>query len=438
MKAIARLILAYLAGRPLQRWATSAGLVAVAYGIVELLFFPPSSNSEWVIFDRLHLLVPQAGLLILFLSGSWMPLIFGRFTLSHQIHMLPYGRVKLLMSVTLTLAFFATLFASVVSAAFWHYSVDHTSVFSKGFVNGIIVGGFMYVSIWFASRARSAVGVLGGVMLVIVAVVVPLRFVAAPRTPVRDTTVAVALVYGFSAALFLFAPRVKIAISSIVRFVSRPVDQTQGYSKGREVDLMMGTARPWRLALGQAFPIALATLFIKLEDVWLFYFALCSALSGAMASVAAERSRCLWLRGSWSRAKLFSRVEASFLRQGAYSVSVLLLLLTAIGLYRQFPIQLLALGIPLLILGTVASTYLGLMMTRGIGWLDCSWAVGTMLIMMFAAVYADGNNTQQEAVIALEAVLAIFAVVFRTVAARRWGTLDWTMCRSERAIRLAQ
>jgi len=148
--------------------------------------------------------------------------------------------------------------------------------------------------------------------------------------------------------------------------VSRPMDETRGYSKGREVDLMIGTARPWRLALGQAFPIALATFFISLENVWLFYFALCSALSGAMASVAAERSRCLWLRGPWSRAELFSRVEAGFLRQGACSVSVLLLLLAAIGIYREFPIQLLALGIPLLILGTVASTYLGLMMTRGI------------------------------------------------------------------------
>ena len=438
MKAIARLMWVYLAGRPLQRWVTSAALAALVCGIAGLLFFPPGSTAGWAILDRLHWLIPLAALLILFLSGSWMPVIFGRFALSHHVHLLPHGRLKLLMSATLTLVFLATLFASVVSAPLWRYPVDHVSVFSKGFIVGIIVGGFMYVSVWFASRARSGVGVLGGVMLVIVAVVVPLRFVAAPRTPVRDTAVVAAVVYGFSAALFLLAPRVKIVISSIVRFVSRPMDETRGYSKGREVDLMIGTARPWRLALGQAFPIALATFFISLENVWLFYFALCSALSGAMASVAAERSRCLWLRGPWSRAELFSRVEAGFLRQGACSVSVLLLLLAAIGIYREFPIQLLALGIPLLILGTVASTYLGLMMTRGIDWLDSAWAVGTMLVMMFAAVYADGNNTQREAVIALEAALAILALVFRAVAARRWGTLDWTMCRNERATRLAQ
>ena len=135
---------------------------------------------------------------------------------------------------------------------------------------------------------------------------------------------------------------------------------------------------------------------------------------------------------------LFSQVETGFLRQGMCSVSVLLLLLAAIGIYREFPIQLLALGIPLLILGTVASTYLGLMMIRGIDWLDCTWAVGTMLIMMFAAIYADGNNTQREAVIALEAGLAILAFVFRAIAARRWGTLDWTMCRNERATRLGR
>jgi hypothetical protein len=169
--------------------------------------------------------------------------------------------------------------------------------------------------------------------------------------------------------------------------------------------------------------------------MWLFYFALCSAISGAMASAAAARSRCLWLRARWSRQELFRHVEASFLRHNTYSVSALIVLLVAIGTYRDLPTSLLALGMALLIVGTAASTYLGLMMTRGVGWVDCICAIGTMGVMMAAAVYARGNSTERAIVMGLEVLLAVLTLAFRALAIRRWRLLDWMICRGERSAR---
>ena len=54
MKAIARLILVYLASRPLQRWVTSAALAALVSGIVGLLLFPAGSAAGWPILNRLQ------------------------------------------------------------------------------------------------------------------------------------------------------------------------------------------------------------------------------------------------------------------------------------------------------------------------------------------------------------------------------------------------
>jgi hypothetical protein len=56
---------------------------------------------------------------------------------------------------------------------------------------------------------------------------------------------------------------------------------------------------------------------------------------------------------------------------------VLLIVLVAIGTYVGLSTQLLGFGLPLLLLGSAVSTYLGLMMTRGIGWLESVLAVGS-------------------------------------------------------------
>jgi hypothetical protein len=175
--------------------------------------------------------------------------------------------------------------------------------------------------------------------------------------------------------------------------------------------------------------------FIEAPSVWLFYLTIFSALSGAITSLAATRSRALWLRAHWTRGELFARVEAAFWRHNSYTLGVLLIVLVAIGTYLGLSTQLLGFGLPLLLLGSAVSTYLGLMMTRGIGWLESVLAVGTMLLLMSTAVYAADPIAAVVTVIALEALLGALALLFRSLAQRRWNNLDWMLCRPELGVR---
>jgi len=109
-------------------------------------------------------------------------------------------------------------------------------------------------------------------------------------------------------------------------------------------------------------------------------------------------------------------------------VSVLLVLLVAIGSYLGFRTNLLAIGIPLLLIGAAVGTYLGLMMTRGIGWLDAMCAVGTMLLMLVIALYAVDMPTA--VLIGLNAAVIGLSITFRALAQRRWTRLDWVLCRA--------
>src|SRR5690606_26884238 len=84
------------------------------------------------------------------------------------------------------------------------------------------------------------------------------------------------------------------------------------YAEGTEEALLLGTSSPWILAIGQAVPVGIAAAYFAMPSVWLFFFALFSAIAGAVTSHAAERSRALWLRGGLTRAELFRRVERAY------------------------------------------------------------------------------------------------------------------------------
>ena len=93
----------------------------------------------------------------------------------------------------------------------------------------------------------------------------------------------------------------------------------------------------------------------------------------------------------------------------------------------EFQTALLVVGIPLLIVGCAAGTYLGLMMTRGIGWLDGMCAGGTMLLMLGVALYA--LSLPYLALATADLVLAGLAIAFRLLSRSRWAQLDWILCR---------
>ncbi len=146
----------------------------------------------------------------------------------------------------------------------------------------------------------------------------------------------------------------------------------------------------------------------------------------------------LWLRGNWTREELFSQVERSFWRHNSYVMGALIALMVGIGSYSALPVSLLAIGLPLLLLSTVLSTYLGLMVTRGLRLLEGAMGVSVMLALMAVAVIAaraDGDKQDLLIVIAVEVVMAIGAIVLRGAARARWQNIDWMLCRPDRALR---
>ncbi len=189
------------------------------------------------------------------------------------------------------------------------------------------------------------------------------------------------------------------------------------------------------LALAQAVPIYIATRIGFYDaEVWLFYLTIFSTVAGAIAGQAAERSRALWLRGGWSREELFTQVERSFWRHNSYALGVLLVLMVTIGSYFGLPVALLAVGLPLLALGTVLSTYLGLMITRGLRWVEAVLGIGVMLTLMTVAVLAARSIESIPTIVTPRSAAGRTALVFRFAARRRWARIDWTICRPDRAL----
>ena len=115
---------------------------------------------------------------------------------------------------------------------------------------------------------------------------------------------------------------------------------------------------------------------------------------------------------------------------GRYVLGLLLILMVTIGSYAGLPASVLLIGMPLLILGTVLSTYLGLMVTRGLRWLEGALAIAVMLTLMAIAVLA-ARGGDEPLIVVLEIVLASTALALRFTARERWQHLDWALCRPE-------
>src|SRR5690606_918581 len=130
----------------------------------------------------------------------------------------------------------------------------------------------------------------------------------------------------------------------------------------------LGTARPWLFAAGLAVPFGAALWFFDDPTVWSFYLALFAAILGGLAGFAAARTRRLWLRTELDRAALSAQVERAYWRHSAYGLAALTICHVALGLYTGLPPVKMAWGILTLAVGTLACLYLGLTMTRGIGW----------------------------------------------------------------------
>jgi hypothetical protein len=457
MRTVLRLVMTYaLASRALRAFSI-LGLATTVLSFVLLAYLP---QSDWM------LGVAFWGAAAFFLGSALMPVMFGRMARGRLVQVLPRGRVKLLASVYITVAIVAVplpllefvgfhqatnLYAQTTHGMTATQLALHAAMVEKmrrGAIESFwltttatfLTTAGLYLTMWFITSQRSIAGYVKGLLVILFMTYIPSHHLNQYTSTMTGSLVEIGTVCVVFAAGFLLWPRCRALcarwqiarLAALTRILHRSV-------AGREADLVLGTANPWLLVGAQVIPIIFATTIgFYSPAVWLFYLTIFSTVAGAIACQAAERSRVLWLRGGWSRTDLFALVERSFWRHNSFVLGSLIALMIGIGSYAALPVSLLAAGLPLLLISTLLSTYLGLMVTRGLRLPEATLAVAVMLALMAVAIIAaraDGSSRQIGIVLGFEALLALSAVVLRSVAKSRWSHIDWMLCRPERALR---
>jgi hypothetical protein len=442
MKTVFALVVTYFTRTPGLRWFTLSALIGFVLIALGPWLFKPMVDAD---------VAGAIGDVTAFLSGcsfflgaGLMPHMVGRLATSHAIYVLPYGRLKLFLSALITVFLVAvpipTLFIigqlaqtswhTIAQFTFWENVKILSAMFGDVYPTVFLAVSWLYLAIYFVTSDRSLGGLAKSLLVVIALIYVPTQRIVRldPMFPWTSFEVAVTWV-AFAAWLFL-VPQLKRARAR--RGSATP--QSSRYAPGREFELMLGTARPWLLALAMLFPIVIQTLVgFQLPETWLFYLTLFSVVAGGLAGRAAERSRAIWLRARWTREQLFAHVEAAFWKHNSLSLVALLVLLAVVARVYNLPPRVIPLGLPLLVIAMVVSMYLGLMMTRGLRWIESSIAIVVMLALMGVAVMAAREANDARTVVVLEALFAGLAIVLRFVARARWHRIDWMLCRVERS-----
>lgn len=440
MKAVMRLVWQYFMGTPVNRGFTLSGLGLLTIAFYLLMTQGQSGATFWLL---------GLGLIVFFIGSSLMPLTFGRLARSHVVAIVPHGRVKLLLSAFITVFLVALPLALLIPFLFVasmagraHDLVKYQQLLEESiqlafitFTSSFLFAGWMYLALWFVTSQRNVAGFFKGLLVVVLLLFAPAREIRDLSVSVAWNLQQIAVIWTVFGAAFLLWPRIVATMARRRWRVSGFNPETAGGVSGREFDLMLGTARPWLLIVVTALPVILVTKFVdEIPSVWLFFLTLFSTVAGAIAGDAAARSRALWLRGDWMREALFFRVEQSFWRHNGYVLGCLLLLMVGIGSYVGLPTTMLAAGLPLLVLGTLLSTYLGLMITRGVNGPEIVLGVGVMLALMAVAVLIAAESVNLGIVAVIEVSLAVAAVLLRHVALRRWMEIDWIRCRPDRVL----
>ncbi len=442
MSAVARLVLSYFTRTPGLRWLSLAGVAGIVAGAILLPHIATNGLTSVIVF---------LGCVTLFIGAGLMPMMVAHMALSHAVCVLPYGRLRLFLSAFVTVTIVSiplpllgaigqlvmTPESALAPYTSWQLFGMLVYLFWSFYVSTFLVATWLFVAIGLATTERNAAGLTQCLLVIIAVIYTPSQRIVKLDPQFELTAWESILSWAAIGAWIAYAPRLRgrsplAAFGNLVRRAFRR-RRAARYSAGHEFDLLLGTARPWVLVLAMLFPIAIQTLVgFKLPSTWLLYFALFSAVSGALAGCAAERSRSLWLRARWSREELFAHVERAFWKHDSYVLAALVMVLVAVARMYGLPARVVPLGIPLLVLGTMLSTYLGLLMTRGLQWPEASLAITIVLALMGVAVLAANERSDTRIVIALEAVLGLVALVLRFAARRRWHRLDWMLCRAER------
>lgn len=441
MKAVSRLICTYFMGSKVLRVLTIGGLLLLLIDFSIFLTQPESGEILWI--------AGLLGMVAFFLGSSLMPVIFGRLARSHSIGILPRGRFKLLASAFFTTVIVAIPAALVMPAAFISdmsslpeilrdpaaltYVLQMAAI---SFTAAMLWAGWLYVAMWFMTHERNLVGTFKALLVIVVLLFAPARELRDLTMTISWNLVQIAVVWIVFGAGFLLWPRYRSVAAR--RGPARSARVLTGFGRslaGREFDVMLGASNPWQMIAAQVLPILIATRFVQeFSAMWLFFLTIFSVVSGAIAGEAAGRSRALWLRGNWTREELFSQVERSFWRHNSYVVGSLLVVLVGVGSHAGLPVSFMLAGVPLLVLGAVLSLYLGLMVTRGLRWIEGLLGAAVMLTLMSAAILILQEEASHATVFAIEGGLAVLAFFLRSTARRRWTEIDWMACRPDRAM----
>jgi len=429
MSTVAQLVWMYFARMPALRWVTLGSILAVLTSAFALPFSTGSGLGHLLAFFGGAALIPAASL---------MPLTVGRLAQSKAICVLPYGRVKLFLSALVTVLIVSIpipllsvieqvlVLAPSVGAVYTtsRKVADGLYLFNSFYVGTFLVVTWLYLAIWFATSERNVRG-LAKCLLVVIALI------WLPTERIRELDPKLHLTL-WESILMWAAFGIWLAYGERLRgLIPRWNGAGLGYARGREFEVLLGTAHPWLLTLGVLFPVALQLLVgFQLENTWLFYLTLTSTAFGAIAGYAAERSRALWLRARWSREELFARVEAAFWKHNSIKLAALLALLFGVTRLYALPARIVPLGMPLIVLGMVLSTYLGLMLTRGLRWPETTLGVVIMLAVMGTAVLAASDRDYTVEVLVLEGVFALIAIILRQIARDRWHRIDWALLKT--------
>lgn len=443
MRALLFLIRTYFTATPLTRGCTVLGLALGVFGLAR-----QSATDVWPVrisqynqpvwYEAMLMTLPWFGLMLLLAATVPLPLIVERITLGRSGWILPRGRLVLLASVVLTALLLALVTAAAATMFFVGFSASVLVgadllptlglVFSRTLLMSFIDFGLIYAAIWLVSKT-SGVWRLAGLIWAIVSITIPFRYSAGipPFSPLEGFGLACWFVFGTvllsGGRLRHSVPRQRAALARLARRVL-PVAT---YAPGSETALLLGTTHPWLIAIGQIVPGLVMVALIPESSIWLVILLLFSAISGAVSSQAAARSRRLWLRCGLSREAIARRVEAAFLRHSLTSLVVLLLVFAGLALATGLGTEHLVLGLALLAVGTVVCTYLGLLVTRGLGWFESALAILTMTALTLAGI-AVARGWFDVAIRTL-VLLVVLAVVYRILGRARWLRLDWMRSR---------
>lgn len=435
MKTVARLVFSYFNATI---WSRCATLIEL-FGVTLTLLKPPIAS----------LIVAQllgvGGIAAFFLGSALMPMLAGRLFGTRAIAVLPFGRAKVLVSAFITAALTALPlpFISVLIVIASRSSrtsepplepgtfleIFQMPFFWQLYLLVLLLCTWLYVLLWLATRHRNSTPSIRTWLVVIVLIVVPPEFVK--LTP--DTHWAISLAYVMASWALISAYCVfgsRLRTFDIKSFANLRTAFRWPSPSSDDTSLLLGTAHPWLIQFALMTGIMIAMNVLAMPIAWISYLALCSLLTGGYSCNAAAHSRALWLRQPWDRQTLFREVELHFWLHNSISrLAVLLTLMIGVGIYKNLPVNVITFGVLILALGTTISTYLGLTITRALGWVESAMTIASMALLMSAVYFVAWKEVDMEIAASLLTTLAIAATMLRQIAKRRWLELDWMQCK---------